>query len=206
MNITRVIDLTHSITPDMPAHPYDDPAQLKQIRTLKNDRYSDHQLITGMHIGTHIDGPAHLLESSLSIANFPASHFIRPGVLIDARGKNIDKNLLENVEIKPDAIVLILTGHDKKFGTKEYYTNHPVITPEFAQELIARKINMLGIDLPSPDNFPFTVHKMLLQRNILIIENLTGLEQLIGTNQFTVAALPLRITTDSSPARVIALY
>lgn len=206
MKTTRVIDLSHRLTATTPTHPYDNPASLKQIRTLHNDHYNDYQITANMHIGTHIDGPAHLLETSTLLSRFPASHFIRPGILIDARGKNIDAPLLENIVIKPDDIVLVLTGHSKKFGTPEYFTDHPIITPEFAQALIARKINMIGIDLPSPDKHPFTIHKMLLERNILIIENLTNLENLVEIPHFTIAALPLKIEADSAPARVIAFY
>ena len=29
---------------------------------------------------------------------------------------------------------------------------------------------MLGMDLPSPDNYPFDIHKKLFANNILIIE------------------------------------
>ncbi len=206
MNITHIIDLTHPITSQMPHHPYDDPATINQTRLLHTHHYNDHQLTTGMHVGTHIDGPAHLLNNPLTIAQFPARYFIGQGVLIDARDKKIDASLLKNIALKPDSIVLVLTGHNKKFGTTSYFSDYPILHHDFAQELIKHKINLLGIDTPSPDIHPFEVHKMLLQRNILIIENLTNIEGLVGIPQFTIAALPLNIEANAAPARVVAFY
>ena len=202
----HVIDLTHPITPDTPHHPCDVKATLKKIRSLADNSYNDYQLTTGMHVGTHIDGPKHMLEDAPMLSKFPARYFICPGVLIDARDKTIDARLLEGIKIKPDSIVLVLTGHEKKWGTPDYYSNNPVVHQDFAQALIPFKINMLGFDLPSPDNAPYEIHKTLLKRNILIIENLANLEQLVEVGEFTIAAFPLNIETDSSPARVIAFY
>jgi len=206
MDIKHVIDLTHTITPNTPVHPYDEQMVLKQIRILQENKYCDYQLTTGMHVGTHIDGPAHQIAGGLSLAQFPPNNFIKPGVLLDARNKNLDVALLENTQINPGDIVLILTLHDKKFGSEEYFADYPAITPSLAQKLIAQKITMVGVDAPSPDYYPFPIHKMFLKENILIIENLTGLEQLIDINHFFVAALPLKIEADSAPARVVAFF
>lgn len=43
------------------------------------------------------------------------------------------------------------------------------------------------------------------QNDILIIENLTRLEQLVGVQNFEVIALPLKLATDSALARVVAV-
>lgn len=204
LSMKHVIDLTYPTTALMPSCPDDKPTKLEQIKTLGVHGYNDYQLTTSMHVGTHIDGPAHMLESTLKISSFPACYFMGPGVLIDARNKTIDATLLEGKIIKPDSIVFVFTGHGKKWGSGDYYTNHPVVHQDFAQALIPYKINMLGLDLPSPDNAPYEIHKTLLKRNILIIENLANLELLIDVPEFTVAAFPLNIEADSCPARVVA--
>ena len=206
MNIEHVIDLTHMFANTIPVHPYDDQLHLNQKRTIDVDGYNDYQLTMGMHVGTHIDGPAHLVKDAPPLNIFPSGYFVRPGVLIDARDRIIDEGLFDSVVIKSDDIVLVMTGHSKTFGKKEYFINHPIVTSSFAQGLIARKINMVGFDCPSPDKHPFEIHKMLMQRNILIVENLTNLELLLERQHFTVIALPLKILSDSAPARVVAVY
>ena len=200
----KTIDLTHTVTVSMPTHSYDEPMSLKKIRELSAHHYTDYQLTTGMHVGTHIDGPAHMLDVTTSIANIPLDRFVGRGYLVDARGHAvIDAPLLDTMPAQHDLIVLVLTGSDKQWGSAGYFQNHPVITEAFAQQLIDRKVKMLGIDMFSPDAYPFAVHKLLLANDILIAENLTNLDQLVGAKDFTVAALPLKIQADSAPARVV---
>lgn len=162
-----------------------------------------------MHVGTHIDGPGHLTESKTLLCDIPVDRFVGKGYLIDARNKTIDEFLLKDLPAQDNLIVLILTGFDKKFGTKgsgeDYFNNHPVISANFAKELVKHKIKMIGIDFFSPDKYPFEIHKIFFENSILIIENLTNLESLLGIKNFTVVALPIKTETDSALARVIAI-
>lgn len=73
-----------------------------------------------------------------------------------------------------------------------------------ARFLLSRKVKMLGMDLPSPDEYPFPVHKLLLENNVYILENLTNLDKLLNLSAFEVIAFPLKMRADSSIARVVA--
>lgn len=214
----KVIDLSHKITKNIPVSEFDDPVLLEKSRDLKKDYYNDCKLTTGMHVGTHIDGPGHLTESTILLSDIPVDKFIGRGHLIDARNKPIDEDLFKDLLLQEaqgeleGAIILILTGYDKKFGQKvgskeykEYFDGHPVIPVSLAKALVKYKIKMVGIDFFSPDKYPFDTHKVFLENNILIIENLTNLESLIGVKDFTVVALPIKIETDSALGRVIAI-
>ena len=90
------------------------------------------------------------------------------------------------------------------FESKEYFDNHPVVSKELAQLFVERQVKMVCIDSPSPDRHPFEVHKLLLENNILIAENLTNLDKLLFVNKFEIIAFPLNIHADSSPARIVA--
>jgi kynurenine formamidase len=50
------------------------------------------------------------------------------------------------------------------------------------------------------------VHKILLAKPVLIIENLTHLEKLAGVDSFEVFALPMKLEADAAPARVVARW
>ena len=63
---------------------------------------------------------------------------------------------------------------------------------------------MLGIDLPSPDKYPFKIHKMLFNHNILIIENMTNLSELLLEESFEVITFPLKIRAEASMVRAVA--
>lgn len=201
----KIIDLTHIFSYSMPVCAFDEPASLAKSRELKTHQFNDWRLTSGMHAGTHIDGPGHLTDSTKLLSDYPVDRFIGTGCLIDARGKTIDASLLAQVPEQDGLIVLILTGQDKQFDNPEYFTKYPVLTEDFARGLIQRKVKMVGIDSFSPDVYPFTIHQLFFKHDILIIENLTGLEQLVGVQNFDVIALPLKFATDSALARVVAV-
>lgn len=203
----RLVDLTQVIESDMPVYPGDRRTTITQTQYLDRDGYNNHQLETGMHSGTHIDGPMHLTESSEYIASLPLDSFIGTGRLLDVRHESVIKMKPEYEEIiEENSIVLLYTGYDQFYGTERYYKSHPVVDETLSGFLIERKVKMLGMDTPSPDRYPFPIHKSLLQNNIYLIENLTNLHELLGCDQFEVIALPLRIKADSSIARVAARF
>lgn len=201
----RYVDLTHTIEEGLPAHPYDEKMKLQQSRFLHKDGFNDARLETGMHTGTHIDVPSHLTTHDGMISDYGPGRFIGRGCLLDVRGLSVIgmKDDFRDL-VKEDDIVLLYTGHAKHFGEASYFTGHPVMAKELAEFLAERKVKMVGMDLPSPDASPFDIHKFLLKKDILIIENLTNLEALTHVQSFEVMALPLRIKAQGSPARVVA--
>jgi kynurenine formamidase len=102
--------------------------------------------------------------------------------------------------------VLLYSGHSNQFGNDTYYRKYPVIDNSLAEFFCNRQIKIAGMDTPSPDIFPFEIHKILFNQGIFIIENLTNLEKLLSIKQFEVFAFPLKIKADSSPVRVVARY
>lgn len=200
-----LIDLTHTIARGIAVYPGDDPVQLNQIRHLERDGFNDFSLTTGMHIGTHIDGPMHMTSDTRMMADLPLELFTGRGVLIDVRGvKSIGFKESFQTMIQPDDIVLFYSGLDLHFGDPDYFTTHPDISEKLARFLVERKVKMIGCDWPSPDHAPFLIHKILLTNNILILENLTNLSQLLHETNFEVFAFPVKIEADSSMVRVVA--
>lgn len=201
----KYIDLSRSIVNDMPVYPYDDKVRLFQDKFPDKDKYVNHRLEIGMHSGTHIDTPMHMTESSAFIGDMPLERFAGRGVLLDARNERIIKYKdFYSDMVGKDDIVLVYTGHGDLYGTGEYFTDQPVIDEGLADFFVEKKIKMLGVDMPSPDNYPFIVHKKLFSANILIIENLTNLSELIGVKAFEVIAFPLKVRAEASMARVAA--
>ena len=203
----RYIDLSQDILDDMPVHPYDDKVRLYQDKFLDKDKYVGFKLDIGMHSGTHIDTPMHLTKQETFINEIPLDRFAGRGILLDVRGESIIKFKYEYLEIiQKDNIVLLFTGHSDKYGTEEYYTHQSVIDEELADFFVHKKIKMLGMDLPSPDYYPFEIHKKLFADNILIIENLTNLSELINIKRFDIIAFPLKIKAEASMVRAVAIH
>ena len=203
--MAEIFDLTHRLRDNMPAYPGDNETRVFQSKHLDEDGYNNYYLKIGMHSGTHIDTPMHLTSGSRYISDYPLDRFVGEGCVIDVRGREfITMEKEYHAEIQRGAIVLFCTGHSRLFGTEEYFKSYPVLEPELADFLISRGVKMVGLDSPSPDRYPFTVHKKLLGSDILIAENLTNLQRLLSAGRFEVLALPLNIEADSSIARVAA--
>ncbi len=203
--MTEIIDLSRTLEDNLPVYPGDDPARLFRSRYLERDHYNDHRLEVGMHAGTHIDGPMHLTDSGTFISDLPVDSFIGTGCILDVRGQRVIKMQPEyEYLINGRNIVLLYTGQDKLFGKPEYFTAHPVVDAGLAEFLAQKKIKILGLDTPSPDYAPYSVHKTLMAAGILVLENLTNLDRIPADQQFEVIALPLKIKANGSPARVIA--
>lgn len=200
-----LIDLTHAVNGSLPSFPGDPSLSLKQIADVRREGFADFRLDTTMHLGTHIDAPAHMVFGGKKISDFLPEKFCGRGVVLDARGKSsAGAELLRGVFIKPGDIVLLCFGWSGVFGEDEYYQNYPEISPELAGILAGSGISIIGTDTPSPDRAPYEVHKILFKKDILIIENLKNLETLIGRKNLEIFALPLNVEADAAPCRAVA--
>lgn len=202
----KIIDLSHVFSQKTPIYPGDQPIALEQVSFIEKQAFTDFRLTTSMHVGTHVDGVGHMIKNGLLLSQIPIDRFCGVGVLVDARNKPLSKELFDKIMVPIESIVLVLTGHDKYFKSERYFINHPIVTFDFAKVLASYKVKMVGFDMPGPDLWPYEIHKMFFQHNIMIIENLTCLDQLVGVMYFEVYALPLKVDADSALARVIAVY
>lgn len=201
----KIIDLSQTIVNRMQVYPGDEPPMLYQTHLLDFDGHTNFHLTIGMHAGTHIDGPWHLTGNKQLISDFPLENFIGKGCIIDIRQTTIfsDTHLVKEKALGYE-MVLFYTGYGTFFGTPRYLKDYPLISENVARTLVDLKVKMIGMDTLTPDAFPHTTHKVLLENNILIAENLANLDQLLNYKEFTIVALPLKIASDSAPARVIA--
>lgn len=202
----KIIDLSQPVRAGMPVYPGDEPVALRPEKTLTADGYCAFTLHTGLHAGTHVDMPMHLLPDQKTAEDFPLSSFIGPGVLLDVRGENrIGYRPAYDALIPRGAVVLLFTGFSGYFTQPlKYFGEHPVVEENFAAFLAGRGIRMLGMDMPSPDLPPFPVHRLLLKSGVFILENLTGLASLIGCGAFEAEAVPLKLRAEASPVRAFA--
>jgi Predicted metal-dependent hydrolase len=201
----KFIDLTRAIEDSMAVYPGDTGTKLYEEKNLSRDGYNAYRLETSMHVGTHIDAPMHLIKSEEFISEIPLENFIGNGCVIDVRGEHVIRLKVDYEEkIRNCDFIFLYTGYDEKFGTEDYFKHHPVVERDFAEFLVNKNIKVMGIDTPSPDKYPFKVHKTLFNNNIMIIENLMNLKELLDYEYFEIMALPLKIKAEASLVRVVA--
>lgn len=205
METTCCLDLTHLLEDGLAPWPGDPAPVLRRRCTVSVDGFSDFHLETGMHVGTHMDGPGHMLETGKLLSEFPVSRFTGAARVLDVQGEKV---ILPGcvTTVRPGDIVLFCTGWDGVWGKPEYFIDYPVLAEETAKHLCEVGVGMVGMDTPGPDRFPFLIHKMLLSKEILILENLKNLRALPTDQLVEVTALPLKTATDGGLARVMAKW
>jgi arylformamidase len=196
----KYIDLTMPLNPSTPVYPGDPSVEVIIAAELGEAGYLDHVIKLGTHNGTHIDAPAHMVAGGKLLKDFAVERFIGPAKLIDVR-KGFDHIDLSTVN--PGDIVLLRTTMSDDYKSAKYYLEYPEIPSQLASELVSKKVKMVGVDSGSIDHEPFKTHKTLLGADVLIIENLVNLSLLVNES-FKVIALPLNLSVEGSPARVIA--
>ena len=200
----KLIDISHVLDGDTPIFPGDYQTTLSPYKTIEKDYYNAFLLQSGLHTGTHIDMPMHLIEHDKTAADFPLDGFCGKGVLLDVRTEaSIAMKPIYESQVHEEDVVLLYTGWDKSYSKPDYFTRHPIVGEALAEFLLSRKIKMLGMDMPAPDAPPFTFHKDLLRHGIFVLENLTNLDSLTAVESFTVMAFPLKINAEASLVRAV---
>src|SRR3989344_3522422 len=197
-----IIDLTLSIDNKTPNWLGDPEIVIKQFSTVEKDAIGKKVLMFHSHFSTHVDAPSHMVANGKTLSDYPIEKFVGKCIVLDVRGqKEINANL---DSVKEGDIVFFLTSHSDKMYYKDYFYSNPVLTPKTAQGLVDKKIKIVGLDSPTPDNEPYTLHKLFFKHDILIVENLVNLKGLAG-KRFECYILPLKIKDgDGAPCRVIA--
>ena len=198
-----IVDLTLPIDERTPTFPGDPKQEIVQVATIEKNGWNEKRLTINSHFSTHIDAPFHMILNGKTLTNFPVDAFIGDAMVIDAQNQNVIESDLKDV--KKEDLVFFFTGHIDKAYSPDFFRDNPTIGKETAQKLVEKKVKMVGLDSYTVDNAPFEVHKLLLQNDILIVENLVNLDKLVG-KRFKCYVLPLKIQDgDGAPCRVIGI-
>lgn len=223
----KLVDLSQAYEEHMPNY----PTHSKFYHNLwgsywHGDRALTYQLVMNEHNGTHVDAPAHFIsdakpQTHVTIDRVPLARLIGRGAHLDCRslreGDYASKNFVTAWEAQHGAleagdIVLFDFGWSAHWGlrpkSQRYLEDWPGVSLEAAEYLITKPIAALGVDTLSPDPPEALrknpIHPVVLEKQILIIENLCNLDQL--PDFFLFLALPLKIRAGSgSPIRAVAL-
>ena len=209
-----VIDLTHTISENMPVYPGTEAPRLTVPCTVEKNGFKETLLHMFSHTGTHMDAPAHLFENGATLDSFGGSAFVGSAVVIDCsqlkEGEQIGMSFLDrNRELAERAdFLLFRTDWDKKWGSADYFGDFPCITSEVADFIASSGKKGVGLDVISidPIGVKLSNHKKILSQNtIVIIENLCRLE-LLGSELFTFIAAQLKFeSSDGAPTRALAI-
>jgi len=205
-------DLTHIIHESMPVYPGTQPPKLTPVNTLEEDGFAETLLTLYSHTGTHMDAPAHMFMDGLTLDQMEVERFIGPALCIDVRNSakyiTLEDLIPHQTAISESDFVLFCTGWSSKWGTPEYFDGFPVLEEAAANWLACHSLKGIGIDALSVDHatgHEFPNHGIIFGACLFIIENLKGLEAIIG-KQVLLTCLPMNyVNSDGAPVRAVAL-
>jgi len=215
-----IVDLSHPIATGMPIYPGDPEVATAPATSIAVDGFAVTALELGTHSGTHVDAPSHSIEGGAAIDEIDPARLMGRARILRVSvgdGETIGVAALED-QLRAwggERIALVHTGWDAHWGAPRML-QHPAVSIELADALLALGVDVLGVDTLSPDHSDMAageardepptlpVHERWLGAGGLIIENLRGLGDVpAGTCEFI--ALPLRLVgLDGSPVRAVA--
>jgi kynurenine formamidase/alkylation response protein AidB-like acyl-CoA dehydrogenase len=225
---SRVIHLSHVIDGDIPQWEGDPSVEFEVVAELDQDSYYLRRFSLGEHSATHMNAPKSFYFDGRGIDEFCAESLVVPGVVIDIRDGarvNWDYALcVEDIlgwearygEIPPGCVVLLYTGWQEKWSDGSAFLNQDaqggMHFPGFGIDatrflLEERQVAGVGIDthgVDSGQDSTFATNRLVLERQGIVLENLTNLDQLppIGAT-LVIGVLRLR-GGSGSPCGVLA--
>ena len=168
-----------------------DPKPEKQTlcSTDAGDLYNLTAFSMCAHNGTHVDAPFHFLQDGKTLEKMDLSIFVGDCYVARHAGDVTAADARYILEKAGDARRILIAGK-------------VTVTAESAEVFAASSICLLGNEGQSvgPENAPMQVHKILLSRNIALLEGI--LLQDVPEGHYFLSAAPLNLAgADGAPCR-----
>ena len=228
ISYSQVLSLSQEIHSEIPAWPGDPQVEFETTSELETQGYFSRRFSMGEHSGTHINSPNSFYAGGPSIDQYPAESLVLTAAVVDV-AEQVRSNADYQVSVDDlgrwegkhglvpaESVVLLHTGWQSKWRrAAEYLGTGPggsLHFPGFGSEaarflLNNRNAGGLGIDSPGIEpgtDLGFTVNRLALEKQRIVLENLCNLDRLPATGATLVIGI-LRLRGGSgSPASVLA--
>ncbi len=177
----------------------DTPPILREVmRTSKGDLYNLTDITMCVHNGTHIDAPFHFLNNGKTVDEIDLNKVIGECYVASVEGhlfKDKAREILDTArKISDDCARRILLKGDG------------IVTDESAKVFADEGVYLMGVESQSigDDNAPMSVHKILLDKEVVLLEGIRLNE--VEEGVYILNCAPLNIKgIDGSPCRAILI-
>lgn len=228
-SFTRVIDLTHTLSPAFPTFFGVPGIEIERRYTLERDGANVNWWHVLEHAGTHIDAPIHYAEHGAAVEAIAVDQLVVPLAVVDVATKasrNADYALSRTDLIDWESrhgrlphgcCVAMHSGWARHANDAARYTgkdaagvfHFPGVHPETAEWLLKeRRVLGLAVDTLSLDPGPskdFRTHTIWLPSGRWGIENVANLQNVPPTGATLVVGVPKVKDATGAPARIFAL-
>jgi len=169
----------------------------------RGDMGNNSSIHMGIHTGTHMDAPKHVIADGKTIDTIPLSDAIGPARVIEINDNEAVKaEELKQYKFKQGERILFKTRNsDRCWKTDTFIPDFVYIAEDAAQLLANSGVKLVGIDYLSVGGPPIT-HKILLGAGIWLLEGLNL--SAVNPGNYNLICLPLKIMqTEGSPVRAV---
>lgn len=226
-SVAKVVDLTHTLTPDFPTFSGDPAIDIKRVVSFEKDGYNINQLTYTEHVGTHMDAPIHFSKDGKTADALAANTLVVPVAVIDVRSK-AEQN--PDYQVTPDDLkaweaangrlpeggaVAMNSGWARHLGTPKFRNlddkgvmHFPGFGKEATAFMMERNLQGMVVDTLSLDHGAskdFATHLTWLPSGRWGIENAANLDQVPANGATIVVGGPKILGATGGPSRVFAL-
>ncbi len=161
----------------------------------------------GSHTGTHVDAGKHFFDDGQTVDRIALERLVGPAILLVFPDDlmSVAAADLEKHDIGSHTRVLLRTRNSALLSKPEFVTDYTFLAPDGAEYLVAKGVELVGIDYLSIEQFHsghHRTHLTLLGRGVVIVEGLDLSQPPPGVYQLI--CLPLRLAgLDGAPARAV---
>ena len=192
----KIIDISQEIL-SCRVYEGDPVPQGERIADMKKGgTYNLSTLSMCAHNGTHVDAPLHFYEDGKSVDQMSLEHFVGECFVAEASGSLGSQEAYQILE-KANAL---------KSQKRILIKGEAIVTEEAAQIFADAEVMLVGVESQSvgPEKAPMRVHKILLGKNVALLEGLV-LEN-AREGKYLLNAAPLNIRGfEGSPCRAILI-
>jgi arylformamidase len=183
------------------------PLEVHERRRMsRGDDVNATALTVSVHAGTHLDAPFHFLPDGAGIDALPLDRFIGPALVhqVDDADRYITEAHVNAIPLDGVTRVLFKTRNSELLKRREYDPNFVAFSLEAARALVARGVDLVGLDYLSvahaDEQVP--VHRAFLDHGVVLLEGVDLSE--IRPGRYELICFPLRLRgLDGAPCRAV---
>lgn len=206
--LTMHTDLSLSIKPGMLRFPDDPNPRFDTQKVPYGDgKITLSEIHLGVHLGTHVDAPAHFIDGGMTVDKIPVHIFLGEVYVLDLSSIDgpVTREILKTKAIPENAKIFIKTQNSNLLNSPEYAANHVYLESDAANYLVERKTQLLGFDYYNIDSTKIQTldaHMVMAKAKIPVIVAVDMSN--ITEGRYAFSALPLSLNElEASPVRVV---
>ncbi len=174
------------------------PAKSEDMRMSRGDMYNLTSFEMCAHNGTHIDAPFHFIADGKTVEQISLDKVVGLAFVTDCNDNISAEKALE--------IINAAKKYSEKAAKRILIKGDAVVSLEAAEVFAENDIFLLGVESQSvgPETAPARVHRLLLSKEVVLLEGL--LLSHINPGVYMLNAAPLSLAgSDGAPCRAILI-